>query len=54
MPLGTDVGLGPDRIVLDGNLAPSPERGIAALTFWPIIAIVAKRVDGSRCHLVCR
>jgi len=29
MPLGTEVGLGPGHIVLDGNPAP-PERGTAA------------------------
>jgi len=32
MPLGTEVGLGPGDIVLDGDPAPLPqERGIAAL-----------------------
>jgi len=35
MPLGVDVGLGPDHIVLDGDAAP-PERGTAPLpTFRP-------------------
>ena len=27
MPLGRDVGLGPDDIVLDGDPAPSPQKG---------------------------
>jgi len=27
MPLGTEVGLGPDDIVLDGNPAPLPKKG---------------------------
>ena len=27
MPLSTEVGLGPDHIVLDGDPAPPPERG---------------------------
>jgi len=32
MPLGTEVGLGPGDIVLDGD-PPSPERGTAAAHF---------------------
>ena len=31
MPLGTEVGLGPGDIVLDGDSGPSPKRGTAAL-----------------------
>jgi len=27
MPLGMEVGLGPGNIVLDGDLAPLPEKG---------------------------
>jgi len=27
MPLGTEVGLGPDHIVLDGDLAAPPQKG---------------------------
>jgi len=43
VPLGTEVGLGPGDIVLDGDPAPSPtERGTAASTFWPM-SFVAKR-----------
>jgi len=30
MPLGTEVGLGPGDIVLDGDPAPATERGTAA------------------------
>jgi len=38
MPLGTEVGLGPRHIVLDGNPAPAPERGTAApLLFDPCL-----------------
>jgi len=33
MPLGTEVGLGPDDIVLDGNTAPLPIFGPCLL--WP-------------------
>jgi len=35
MPLGTEVDLGPDHIVLDGVPAPH-ERGTAAPSFWPM------------------
>jgi len=50
MPLGREVGLGPSDIVLDGDPAlPSPNKG----AFWPM-SIVAKRLDGARCHLVQR
>jgi len=49
MPLGTETGLGPGDIVLDGVLAP-PKRGTAP-TFRPI-STVRKGRDGSRCHLV--
>jgi len=44
MPLGTDVGIGPGDIVLDGDPAPD---------FRPM-SVVAKRLDASRCHLVRR
>ena len=40
MPLGTELGLGPCQIVLDGDPAP-PKRGKAA-QFWPM-PIVAKQ-----------
>jgi len=42
MALGTEVGLSPGDFVLDGDPAPFP-------TFRPM-SIVAKRLDGSRCH----
>jgi len=35
MPLGTEVGLGPGHIVLDGDPAVPTERGTAAPTFLP-------------------
>jgi len=55
MPLGTEVGLGPDDIVLDEDPAPpSPKRGQSPLpNFWPL-SIVAKLLDGSRWHLAWR
>jgi len=52
MNLGVEVDLGRGHIVLDGDPAPPPRKGHRpALTFRPI-SIVAKRLDGSRCHLV--
>jgi len=42
MPLGTEVGLGPGDIVLDGDPASPTERGTVAPTFRPM-SIVAKR-----------
>jgi len=53
MPLGTEVGLGPSDIVLDGDPAPPTQRGTAALPnffgtclLWPM--------HGSGCLVVCR
>jgi len=31
MPLGTVVGLGPDDVVLDGDPAPLPKKGLSPL-----------------------
>jgi len=52
MALGMEVGLGPGYIVLDGDPAPLPKKGGSTPNFRPI-SIVAKRLDGLRCHLVC-
>jgi len=49
MPLGTEVGLDQGDFVLDGEPAPLKKRN-AAPNFWPM-CIVAKHLDGSRCHL---
>ena len=51
MKLGMKVGLGSRHIVLDGNPAPS-KKGTAPN--FPPMSVVAKRLDGSRCHLVQR
>ena len=51
MPLGTKVGLGPGNLVLDADPA-LPARGTAP-NFRPM-SVVAKRLDGSKCHLVRR
>jgi len=50
MNLGMQVGLGHGHIVLDGDTAPLPKKGTAP-NFRPM-SIVAKWLDGSRCHLV--
>ena len=47
--LGIQVGLGPGHIALDGDQAPLPKRGTAP-NIWPM-SVVAKRLDGLRCHL---
>ena len=52
MKLGMQVGLGPGHIVLDGDLAPLCQRGTAP-NFRPM-SVVAKMLDGLRCHLVWR
>jgi len=65
MPLdcGTEVGLGPGHIVLDGDPVPSHGKGHSTPTFavygrslrpyepWPM-SIVAKRLSGLEYHLV--
>ena len=42
MPLGTEVGLDPGYIVLDGDPAPPQKGAQQPPTFWPM-SIVAKR-----------
>jgi len=54
MPLGMEAVLGPGDFVLDGDPAPSPKKNAGtAHNFWEMF-IVAKRLVGSRCHLVWR
>ena len=50
--LGTEVGLGPGDILLDGDPVSLPHMGIAP-NFRPM-SFVAKWLDGLRCHLVWR
>jgi len=63
MPLGTDIGLCPGHIVLDGTQLPLPtERGTAAPHFRSLRSLrpykprpmssMAKRLDGTGCHFV--
>jgi len=51
MPLGTEVGLSLRDIVLDGD--PFPKGAQPPPNFRPM-SVVAKRLDGLRCHLVWR
>ena len=53
MALGTDVGLSPGHIVLDGDPAPLPKNG-AEVPIFPPISTVAKLLAASRCHLIWR
>jgi len=55
MPLGTEVGLAPVDIVLDGNPAPLPKkRHSPSPTNFRPMSVVAKRLDGLICHLIQR
>ena len=52
---GTEIGLGPDDIVLDGDpTPPSQKRGQSPLPNFRPMSIVAKLLDGSRLHLARR
>ena len=53
MKLGMQVDLGHGHIVLDGDPAPPPPKRGRAPHFRPM-PIVAKQLDGSKCHLVQR
>jgi len=51
VPLGMEVGLGSGHVVIDMNPAPLSKRGHNPLPNFQHMPIVAKRLDGSRCHL---
>ena len=53
MALGMEVGLGPGHIVLDGDPDAPPLKGHSLPNFRPK-SVVAKWLDGLRCHLVWR
>ena len=53
MPLGVEVGLGLGHIVLDGAQLPLLQKGAQPPNFRAM-SIVAKRLHGSRCHIVWR
>ena len=52
MPFGMERSLSPRDFMLDGDPAPLPKRETEPPNFQPMSG-VAKRLDGSRCHLVC-
>jgi len=54
MKLGMQVGLGPGHIVLDwdSDELPLPQKGAKPPPNFRPISVVAKWLDGSRCHLV--
>jgi len=55
MALGMETGLGQGHIVLDGDpTPPPPENGAQPPHNFRPLSIVAKRLDGSRCHLIRR
>ena len=57
MPLGMDVALAQAILCSVGTQLPLPEkRAQPPPNFWSVwpMSIVAKRLDGSRCHLVRR
>ena len=53
MKLGMQVGLGAGHIMLDGDPAPTPQKGGGPPNFWPM-SVVAKWLHGLRCHMVWR
>jgi len=53
MPLGMEICLGPGNFVLDGDPATFLKKGAEPPYFQPM-SIVAKRLHGSRYHLVRR
>jgi len=53
MPLGMELRLSPGDFVLDGDTAP-PQKGGGAPAKFSAHVYCAKRLDASRCHLVCR
>ena len=56
MPLGMDVGISPGDFVLDGDPVLLHKKGAEPPppNFFQPMFIVAKRLDGSRCHLARR
>jgi len=46
MPLGTEVGVGPGGIVLDGDPAPPTERGTAAPHFSAHFVLTRSSISG--------
>jgi len=53
MPLDMEVGLGPSHTVSGGH-PPPLSKGAQPPPNFRLMPVVAKRLDGSRCHLVWR
>jgi len=54
MALGTQVGLDPGHILLDGDPAPPPQKRGQSPPNFQNMSIVAKQLNGSRWHLAHR
>ena len=54
MPLDIEVGLIPEDFMLDGDPAPPQKGGRSPLPNFRPMSIAAKRLDGSRRHLIRR
>jgi len=53
--IGKEVGIGPGHIVSDGDPVPLSPNGAQLPQFSAyVMPIVAKRLDGSICHLIGR
>jgi len=52
MPLCMEVGLSPGHIMLDGTQLSLPKKGASPSPNFRPMFVLAKRLDGSRCHLV--
>ena len=49
-----ELGLGPGDFALMGTQFPSPKKGAQSPPNFEPMSVVAKWLDGSRCHLVQR
>ena len=54
MALGMEMGFSAGHIVHNGDPASPPEKGHSPPPYFRPMPIVAKRLDGSKCHLVWR
>jgi len=54
MELGMQIGVGQGHIVLHGDQLPLPKRGTGTAPNFGLMSVMAKRLDGRRCHLVQR
>jgi len=52
MPLGTEVGLGPGDIVLDGSPAPPTFRPMSIVAKWSLISATAELLSFNQLSLL--